>query len=498
MISYRLVRPNYWVKMEHKDFTSRFGKKNRWVVLSVISIGTLSSTLDGGITVTAFPAVSVTFGTDISTVLWMQVAYWVTAVGLLMTLGWVGDVYGRRRIYTAGMAVFAVGMLLCSISFAIWQLILYRIIQGIGSAMVLSNVNALITEQFPIKDRGKALGVSGAVVGLGLTTGPFVGGFLIDLLDWRSIFYSRVPIALVGSILGLWVLSDDRVVGKRFSLDWLGAAALFGTMASVLLVVNQGGKVGFLSAPVLVAAFVGVISIPILVWTEWRSSRPLVDVSLFTQRQYTLSVLILVHHYLSQGGILLVAPFFMMNALGYSATKMGIFIAAFSAFRMVLAPVSGRLYDRYGPRMLLIFGNFLITLALFWISQMGLDLNDIGLFTGLLLASAGSAFFEPVVTSTIMASVPSSRLGTASALVALGRQTAFAVGVTIAGAVFAIRHRTYLAEFTDLGVSIESANRSAIASGFSDVMFVAVVFASLAILFSSGLRNRTTRNGVFK
>ncbi len=463
------------------------GTANRWWVLAIVSIGTLSSTLEGGIIVTVFPALARAFDTDSSTVLWVTVVYWVSAVGLLMTLGWLGDVAGRRRVFAWGMGIFALGMLLSAAAFSIWDLLLWRVLQGIGSAMVLANVNALITEHFPARERGKALGVSGAVVGLGLTAGPFAGGFLIDLLDWRAVFYSRVPIAVVGALLAWWVLPDDRAQGERPHVDPIGAAALFGAMGSLLLIVNQGGKLGFTSSPVIVGALVAALSLPALAWSERRSPRPILEVRLFASRQYTFGLLVLLHHYLSQGGILLVAPFFMLDSLGYSATKMGIFIAAFSATRTFLAPLAGRLCDRYGPVPFLLLGNSLATAALFWISTMGSGVMDWALMAGLLLASAGSAFFEPVVTSVIMGSVPPDRLGTASASVALGRQTAFAVGVTIAGAVYAVRERAHLAELEGAA----SAVPEAIARGFSDVMLATVVFAALAVVFSAALRNRT-------
>ena len=144
--------------------------KSRAVVLAVISLGTLSSTLDGGMISVAFPAIATAFDTDTSTVLWTTVAYWVVAVGLLLTLGWLGHVAGRRVVFASGLAVFAVGLVLTSLSTSIWQLIAFRVVQGVGSAMVLSNLNALITAHFPAEDRGKAMGISGAVVGWATTT----------------------------------------------------------------------------------------------------------------------------------------------------------------------------------------------------------------------------------------------------------------------------------------------------------------------------------------
>ena len=463
---------------------------NKWVALTVISIGTLMSTLDGGMVGVSYPALAKAFGTDTSTVLWVTVSYWVTAIGLLFTLGWVGDQIGRRRIYTLGFVVFTLGILMAAASSNIWQLIGARIFQGVGSAMILSNLNALIASIFPSRERGKALGVSGAVVGVGLSTGPLLGGLLLDVFDWRALFYSRVPLGVLGAVLAWWLLPRDRAVRDRFQVDIVGAVALFGSLASLLLVVNQGGKLGFGSMPVIGLAVAAGVFLPLLVWAERRAARPILDMSLFRSRQYTIGVLVLIGHYLSHGGILLLAPFFFVDALDYSSTKMGLFIAAFSIGRAFLAPIAGLLSDRLGPRLFLFLGNVLLAVALLWLSRPGTATMEWALLSAMLLAGAGSALFEPVVTSVIMGSAPHDRLGTASASVAMGRQIAFSIGVTVAGAIFTIRESAYVAELAVGGVSEEVAAAEAVARGFGDTMLAGVAVAIVAATLSLSLRDR--------
>jgi MFS family permease len=230
---------------------------------------------------------------------------------------------------------------------------------------------------------------------------------------------------------------------------------------------------------VIAMAAIAVISLPVLVWSERRSVRPILEIALLRSRQYGFSMLVLVSHYLSQGGVLLVMPFFLLNSLGFSATKMGLFLAAFSLGRTFLAPVAGQLSDRFGTRPFLVLGNLFLAVALFWLSRQGTDAGDVALFGGLLLASAGSSFFEPVVTSAIMGSVPEERTGTASASIALGRQTAFAVGVTVAGAIFAIRERVYLA-----GAASDGLRGEAIAGAFGDTVLTGAFVAAIGIAFS--------------
>ena len=457
---------------------------NKWVVLSVVSIGTLMTTLDGGMMGVSYPALAKAFSTDASTVLWVTVAFWVTGVGLLLTLGWLGDVAGRRRIFTLGFVVFTMGILMAAGSFNLWQLIGARIFQGVGASMILANLNALITTGFPSKERGMAMGMSGAVVGVGLSMGPLVGGLLLDALDWRALFYSRAPLGILGAVLAWRLLPRDRIEGGRFRMDLIGAAALFGTLASLLLFVNQGGKQGFGSPTVVFMAAAAGVFLPVLVWSERRSPRPILGLSLLMNRPYAISLLVHFGHYLSHGGILLVAPFFFIHALGFSATKMGLYIAAFYVSRPFVAPVSGRLSDRFGPRPFLVLGNLFLAVALLWISRQGTGSTETVLLAGMLLAGVGLAFFEPVITSAIMGSVPPDRLGTASASVAMGRQVAFAVGVAVAGAIFTIRERVYLADMAARGVAEEAARMEAVAGGFGDTVLAGAVLAAVAVVLS--------------
>ena len=163
---------------------------DKWVYLTVISIGTFIVTLDGGMVGLMYPALIDAFNSQSSDVIWVSVCYWVTAIGLMHTLGWMGDVAGRKLIYTLGLVVLTLGVIFSSISPNLPLIIVSRIGQGIGAAMILSNLNAYIADLFPSSERGKALGISGSIVGFGLTLGPLLGGMLLEIDGWRALFYS--------------------------------------------------------------------------------------------------------------------------------------------------------------------------------------------------------------------------------------------------------------------------------------------------------------------
>ena len=453
-------------------------QRSRWLVLLVASLGNLVLTLDSGIMGVSYPALAEAFDTDTSTVLWVSVAFWVTGVGLVMTVGWLGDVGGRRLSYTLGFVLYSLALGLSAITVELWQLIAARVFMGIGSAMILAGVNAIILDRFGPRERAKAIGIAGAVVGLGLSTGPLAGGWLLDVLGWQALFYTRVPISVAAAGLSWWVLQRQEGGGARdLSVDRLGALALFAVLASFLVMVNRGAVDGLMSPLVIAMAVLLVVSVPILIVSQRRSSRPILDFGLFRRPGYGFGLGVLIFHYTSLGAILLLAPFFFIDALGFSATKMGLFIMLHTLMRVFLAPISGALTHRIGAWTLSGVGLAAMVASLAWLSVLADSGSETAILGALLLAGIGSGLYEPPNTTTIMGSVPPDRYGTASASIASGRQLSFSVGVAVAGAIFAVRERAYLG-------AGELADR-AIALGFSDALVSGVILAGLGVLVSA-------------
>ena len=211
---------------------------SKWLVLLAACLGNLVLTLDSGVIGVSYPALAEAFDTDTSTVLWVSVAFWVTGVGLVMTVGWLGDVGGRRLSYTLGFVLFSVALGLSAITVDLWQLIAARIFMGLGSAMVLAGVNAIILDRFEPRDRAKAIGIAGAVVGIGLSAGPLAGGWLLDTLGWRALFYTRVPISLIAAGLSWWVLEDrESSRPRRLHRRLVGSC---GIVHSLGVILNRG------------------------------------------------------------------------------------------------------------------------------------------------------------------------------------------------------------------------------------------------------------------
>ena len=179
----------------------------KWLALATVGLGVLTSTLDGSIVNLAYPVLTEAFNTTPSTVLWVTVAYLLVSSSLALPLGTIGDIVGRKRLYILGFIVFTIGLGLSSISQTIGQLISFRILQGVGQAMLVATINALIVDAFPDKERGRALGINGALVGLGLSSGPFLGGIILDFLGWQALFWTRLPVSVIGLIIAIVILT---------------------------------------------------------------------------------------------------------------------------------------------------------------------------------------------------------------------------------------------------------------------------------------------------
>ena len=462
----------------------------KWLALLVVAIGTYMSTLDSSIVNISFPILSNLFKTDPSTVLWVSLIYMLTIAGLMLTFGRIGDTIGRKRVYTLGFIVFSLGLALCSISQSIIQLILFRVVQAVGSAMTLASGTAIIAAAFPVRERGKALGIQGAVVGAGLMSGPALGGFLLDIFDWRAIFYLRLPVGVIGSIMAGLILKEQRVQGHRGAFDYGGALTLFGGLVLLLLGVNRGQALGWSSAPILTLFAVSILLLGSFLALERRVASPLVDLALFRNRLFAGSALSLNLSFVAYAAVTFLMPFYLMQAVGYSSAYAGLLLTTIPLMRLVVAPVSGWLSDNIGSRFLCPVGLSLMSLALFLLGNLTINSPVIDVVLRLAIMGLGSGLFEPPNNSSIMGTAPTERLGTASAMISTSRSVGMATGLAIAGAVFASRRLFYAAQLAPLSLAPEVIQSKALVGGFHDALFVAAIICAAGILSSLIPANR--------
>ncbi len=407
----------------------------KWRALLAVTFGTFMATMDFSIINVALPTLSDEFDRPPDVVVWASLTASLVSTGLTLTAGRSGDLFGRKRIYLVGWLVFGVGLVLASVAQNIEMLIAFRAVQAIGLAGALGTGNAIITEAFPDEERGRALGIVGSVVGAGLMTGPIVGGVLLGVGDWRALFWLRIPIVLVAFALAVWLIRDpesDRPAGK---LDIPGAITLFVFLAAALLAVNRGQAWGWASPPILGLAGVSVVSLIAFINIETRSQSPVLALSLFAQRTFSISVGALILSFLGQSASIFLMPFYLIEVREYSTVQTGLILATVPAMMLMFSAYSGQISDRYQFRHQTTIGILIVAIGLLSLSTIDAETTAPWIMARLAIGGIGAAIFMSPNSSDVMGSVPRQMLGTAAASLATGRNVGSSVGLAISGAV---------------------------------------------------------------
>ena len=410
--------------------------RSPWAVLPLVAGSVLLSTMDVSIVNIALPTLASEFGTTLDGVVWVVLVFVLLGTGLALPFGRLGDLYGRKRFYVGGNALIGLGLLAAGAAPSLGALVGARALQAVGNAMVVSNGNAIVTASVPPHRRGQALGIIGGVVGIGLATGPVLGGVLVELLDWRAIFLARLPLSLTLTALLLLVLRDTAAEGRDRGLDIPGSLTLFGSLASLTLAVNRGDAWGW-SSPWIIGLFaLGLALAPLFVLIERRAASPVVSLELLRIRAFSGSVGSAILFFWGFGAVLVLMPFYLVDARGFSTLEAGAILAAQPLTLFVFAPLTGRLADRTGPRLLVPLGLAAsgLGVALLALVDGGTAAPDVA--ARLSLIGLGMALFQSPNNSTIMGAVPARRLGMASAAIVTARRIGQAGGIAVSGAVF--------------------------------------------------------------
>lgn len=398
--------------------------QNRWLVLSAVACGTFMATLDASIVNLALPTLNRTFGVAIGLSKWVIVAYFSIITCLLLPFGQWSDRIGRKRVFTIGFVTFTLASLLCGLSPNLNALIFSRIMQGLGSAMLMANGPALITQTFVSRDRGLALGILSMVVSIGLISGPALGGPLIESAGWRSIFLLNVPVGLAGiALVTLFVPRDTRVASK-IPFDWPGA--LLQSIIILGLIEISDFRNDLDPALRVVGAALLIFATYVFLRVERLAAQPLFDANLLRDTLFwtgNLSGFLMFFAY-SSASILF--PFLLESALLLSPQQSGLLYSIIPITILVVAPFAGRLSDRRGSIELCTLGALIMSATLFFLAKTELNastamipLAGIGLALGL---------FQSPNNNAIMGTVPRSKLGTASAFLATVRNLGLVTG----------------------------------------------------------------------
>ena len=403
---------------------SLFGRKiaYKWIVLSVTTIGALMAAIDSTIVILGLPDMMVKLHADLVSMIWVIMAYILVSTVFLLTFGRVADMLGRVRMYNLGFVVFTIGSALCGFSGNATQLIIFRLIQGSGAAMMVVNSVALITEVFPPNERGKALGLNAITFSIGGVAGPILGGLILTLADWRWIFFINVPVGIIGAVWGYRALREMSIRKKGEKFDGVGAGSFSLGLTALLIALTLGIEYSFTSTPIVVLFTLFLIGIAFFIWWERRASNPVLDLSLFNNRVYNFSVLSAMIQSLALFAVNFLIVFYLQGVRGYDPLKAALLLIPLPVATSIIAPLGGNIADRIGARIPATLGLLIQGAALIWFMQLTPNTSLFNIGAGLALMGFGGGLFYPPNTSAAMNAAPKDRLGIASGTLATLRQ----------------------------------------------------------------------------
>ena len=412
--------------------------RSPWIGFSAVAVGVFMATLDGSIVNVALPAIRGSFGATIGATQAVVAVYLLVLSASLLAAGRLGDVLGRRRVFTAGMLLFTLGSGLCGFAPSLPLLVVARAVQALGAAAMMAMGPAIVTAIFPREHRGRALGAVSSVVAAGLTAGAPVGGTILSFASWHAIFLVNLPVGVAGAIWASRVLPGERAAAGT-DLDLPGAAGLGVALAAAIGALELAPRSGALALALLGVAVVAAL---LLRGVERRARFPLLDPEVLGHPVVARGLLAAVLTYAAMFHQTLLSPFFLSEVKGLTQGQLALALTVVPIALMLTSPVSGRLSDRLGPRAPELAGSFLLAAGLAGLAAADASTPMPVIIACQSLEGAGMGFFQPPNNSAVMGSLPPSKLGAGGGVLATARNVGMVLGVATGGAFFQLGERT--------------------------------------------------------
>ncbi|MGY3512886.1 DHA2 family efflux MFS transporter permease subunit [Bradyrhizobium lupini] len=389
-------------------------------VLGVTALASFMMALDAMIITTAFATIRAEFGSPVETLQWTVNAFNLTFAVLLLTGAALGDRFGRRRMFAAGLALFVVASAACALAGNATALIAARALQGAGAALVMPLAMAILSGTFGREERARALGIFASITGCALIIGPAIGGFITEHFGWRWVFWINLPIGLIAIALVLARLRES--FGPAAALDIPGLALVALAALAWVWSLLRGNAVGWASAEIMAALMAGLVFTAGFVLWELRATAPMVPMRLFASRALASGMSASVLFYAAMYGVLFLLPQFLQTALGFDAFGAGLRLLPWTATLFVTAPIAGAVVNRFGERPLVVTGLLMQGIGLGWIAELvSSAVTYSALVAPLVLAGVGVSMAMPAAQNAILSSVAVAEMGKASGIFNMGR-----------------------------------------------------------------------------
>ncbi len=461
-----------------------------WLVIGVTCIGGFIGQLDASIVQLALPRLEKEFNANLDAVSWVAIAYLLAFASTLPVFARLSEIKGRKLLYLAGYAIFTLASALCGMVSDLRWLIAFRVLQGMGGALLGANSITILVKAAGPERRGRAMGLFAAAQAVGISAGPVVGGLLLETLGWRSIFLVSVPCGVAGVLLGWLALPQTSQPSADRHLDWQGALLLTPALTSVVLMLNEVQAWGLKSAAMLCAALVAAIFLPLFLWRELQQPEPLIDLRLFRSPAFSGGLAAVNLSYALLYSMFFLMSFLFIHGLNQSPISAGLHLALIPLALGLVAPLSGSFYARVGARIMTTSAMLLSLAALLLLARSlaAPTVNQFGVMAALALFGAGLGMFIAPNNSATIAAAPDSRTGEAGGLLNLMRALGCTLGIATASVTFSWRLHVY----TGNGRRSTNVPTQIVLAAAGDVLWVLGAFAvaagSFALLRAARIR----------
>ena len=412
-------------------------ENRKWWTLSAVAFGLFMIMLDNTVVNVALPSIERDLHVSISSLEWVVTAYALTFAALLITGGKLGDLYGRKRIFIIGIAIFTLSSLACGLAPSAGFLIGARAVQGVGAALMNPASLSIITATFPPRERGQAIGIWAGVSAMALAIGPLVGGLIVDNINWNWIFFINVPVGIAGIAVSQLVIRESRDTSHEQSIDIPGLVLSSAGLFALSYALIEGNKHGWTSPEILGLFAAAAALLVAFVLVEHFQRLPMLDLSLFRIGSFTGANLVAMLVSLGMFGVFFFVSLYIQNILGFSPTKAGASFLPMTLLIIVVAPMAGKASDKIGSRWLMGTGMTLVGISLLLYQRVGLDSTFGTLLPAMLLGGVGMAMTMSPMTAAAMGSVTVDKAGVGYGVLNSFRQLGGSLGIALMGAILA-------------------------------------------------------------
>ena len=406
---------------------------SKWLIGTAVMFGAFMAVMDISVVNVALPHMMGNFGQTLSAITWVATAYSIAAIIMLTMSGWWATLVGRKNFYLASFAIFTVGSILAATAHSFTQMIIYRIIQGIGGGSLIPLSQAILRESFPKKEQGMAMAIFSMGVVLAPAFGPVLGGWLTDNYGWPWIFYINIPVSLVGMFLVWLYVHDPRYLRRGIKkIDWVGIILLTLGLTGLQTVLERGQQENWFDSSMIISfSIIAVVSLVALVIWELLQSEPVVNFRLLKNIQLRMGVVIVLFFGIALYGTTFILPQFTQQLLGYPAFQAGLILMPRAVTLFFVLPLVGKIFNFIDSRLMMVTGILIVSLSYWQLAHLSLDVADTSIVPILILMGLGMPFMFVTLTTVAVSTIPKVDMTSASGLYNLFQQEGGNIGYAL-------------------------------------------------------------------